>query len=194
MGRIVVVNFVSIDGVIQSPLSPQEDTDGGFVDGGWVRDLLDEQVESFMQGATTTAAALLLGRRTYEILEAAWSGGDEADPAVVAMNRMPKYIVTRRRVALLWNNSRALSPDLAVAVPELSACVDGDVVVLGSAELILGLAAHGLVDEYRLVQFPVVLGAGKRMFGQDAAPARFTLSAAETTASGAALLTYRRGR
>jgi dihydrofolate reductase len=191
VARVLVVNFVSLDGVIQSPLAADEDPDGGFAAGGWVPPYGDEAMASFMGDVTTGAAGMLLGRRSYEIFTVAWSGADRSEPAVAAMNRMPKYVVSRSSdVPLPWNNSRLLGGPADVA--ELKAEVDGDLVVFGSGGIVQALAADDLVDEYRLLLFPVVLGAGKRMFGDRSALAHFTLADATTTSTGVVLLTYTR--
>jgi dihydrofolate reductase len=191
VARVLVVNFVSLDGVIQSPLSADEDPDGGFAAGGWVPPYGDDTMASFMSGATTAAAGMLLGRRSYEIFTTAWSGADQSDPAVAAMNRMPKYVVTRSPdVLLAWGNSRRLGGPADVA--RLKDEVDGDLVVFGSGELLGALAGHDLVDEYRLLLVPVILGAGKRMFGDGGPLTHLTLTASTTTSTGVVLLTYTR--
>lgn len=192
MGRVVVVNFLSIDGVIQAPLSPDEDRDGGFAHGGWVPPLSDETVDAFMQRATVGAAGLLLGRRSYEILRDAWAQGDDSEPAIAAMNRMPKYVVssTTSLADLTWQGSHLVGGDLPRAVTDLTGRTDGDIVVLGAGTLVRALAEHDLVDEYRLLLFPVVLGSGKRMFDERAHLARLTLTESIVTPRGVVIVTY----
>jgi dihydrofolate reductase len=192
MGRIVVVNFVSIDGVVQSPLSPDEDRDGGFEHGGWIVPYADGTVDAFLRTATTGAGGMLLGRRSYDILAAAWSGADESEPAVAAMNRMPKFVVTSSPGSLGWSNSHAVVGELAPAVVDVRDRATGDLLVLGSARLVRGLAELDLVDEYRLLVFPVVLGTGKRMFDDQGRAAGFDLADSVVTPSGVVILTYRR--
>lgn len=192
MGRIVVVNFSSIDGVIQSPLSPDEDIDGGFERGGWVPPLSDDVVDGFMQDATVRAGAMLLGRRSYEILRDAWADADESVPAIAAMNRMPKYVVTSSPLGRVWQNSHVIDGDLPRAVRGIAVRTDGDVVVFGSGTLARGLAAHGLVDEYRILTFPLILGAGKRMFDGESRLTRFHLSTSVVTPGGVVITTYTR--
>ncbi|MEV4899138.1 dihydrofolate reductase family protein [Nonomuraea sp. NPDC055795] len=190
-GRVVVVNFMSIDGVIQSPLSPDEDRDGGFAHGGWVVPHSDDTVAGYMRTTTVDAAGMLLGRQSYQILNEAWSSADEVEPAVAAMNRMPKYVVSRSPVSVDWNNSHRVDGDhLPAAVEGLKEQVDGDLVVFGSGALIRALAEHDLVDEYRLLVFPIVIGAGKRMFGDDGHFARFSHTGTTTSPSGVVILTY----
>lgn len=190
MGRVTVVNFVSIDGVIQSPLSAEEDPDGGFVHGGWTVPYSDEVVATFMRDSTVGAAGMLLGRRSYRILADAWSRADESEPAVAAMNRMLKYVVTRSHEPLDWANSVRIDQDIPTAVPALTRNVGGDLVVFGSGELVATLAEHDLVEEYRLLLFPVVIGGGKRMFADRGGFGRFTLADSVVSPSGVVLLRY----
>ncbi|KQW08261.1 deaminase [Leifsonia sp. Root4] len=192
MGRVVVVNFISLDGVIQSPLSPDEDRDGGFERGGWVLPYGDDTVNAFMESVTVGASGMLLGRRTYEILSGAWADADESEPAIAAMNRMPKHVVTSSPGDLAWRNSSPVAGELAPAVTDLKRRTDGELVVFGAGTLVRALAQHDLVDEYRLLLIPVVLGAGKRMFDDRGHLARFALSASTVAPSGVVILSYTR--
>jgi dihydrofolate reductase len=190
---LAVVSFVSIDGVVQSPLSQDEDEDGGFARGGWVVPYSDEVVDGFMRDSTVGAAGLVLGRRSYEILRSAWAGADEAEPAVAAMNAMPKYVVSSAPGKLSWPNSHWVDgARLRSAVTDLRRDTEGELVVLGSAELVRGLARLDLVDTYRLLVFPVVLGSGKRMFDEHASPARFALVDTVVSPSGVAIHSFLR--
>ena len=190
MGRLSVVNFISIDGVVQSPLSQDEDRDGGFDRGGWVAPFSDDVVERFMRDSTVGASGMLLGRRSYEILRTAWADADETEPAVAAMNRMPKYVVSSSSENLGWSNSHWVEGDLGSAVIKLKRDMDGGLVVFGSAALVRGLARLDLVDEYRLLLFPVLLGGGKRMFDDDAALARFSLVDTVVSPNGVAIHSF----
>ena len=190
MGRLSVVNFISIDGVVQSPLSQDEDRDGGFDRGGWVAPFSDDVVERFMRDSTVGASGMLLGRRSYEILRTAWAAADETEPAVAAMNRMPKYVVSSSSENLGWSNSHWVEGDLGSAVIKLKRDMDGGLVVFGSAALVRGLARLDLVDEYRLLLFPVLLGGGKRMFDDDAALARFSLIDTVVSPNGVAIHSF----
>ena len=190
MGRLSVANFISIDGVVQSPLSQDEDRDGGFAHGGWMAPFSDEVVERFMRDSTVAASGMLLGRRSYEILRTAWADADETEPAVAAMNRMPKYVVSSSSENLGWSNSHWVEGDLGSAVITLKRDIEGDLVVFGSAALVRGLARLDLVDEYRLLLVPVLLGGGKRMFDGDAALARFSLVDTVVSPSGVAIHSF----
>ncbi|MEU2248910.1 dihydrofolate reductase family protein [Streptomyces sp. NPDC019224] len=192
MGQLVVVDFVSLDGVMQSVLSADEDRDGGFDRGGWALPYVDETVERFMSEATAGAGALLLGRRTYEIFAATWPHADMDDPAVAAMNAMPKYVASHSVRELSWANSILLGADPAEEVSRVKAASESDTVVLGSGGLLGTLIEHDLVDEYRLLVFPLVLGSGKRLFAEGTTPHRLTLTATQPTASGVLITTYRR--
>ncbi|MEU3601728.1 dihydrofolate reductase family protein [Streptomyces sp. NPDC006798] len=191
MGQLVVVNFVSLDGVMQSVLSADEDRDGGFDQGGWVLPFVDEAVERFMSEATAGAGALLLGRRTYEIFAATWPYADMNDSAVAAMNAMPKYVASRTLGDPGWVNTTVLGANPAEEVSRIKAASEKETVVLGSGGLLGTLMEHDLVDEYRLLVFPLVLGGGKRLFA-DGKSRRLTLTATRPTPSGVVINTYRR--
>ncbi|WP_432945408.1 dihydrofolate reductase family protein [Kribbella sp. CA-253562] len=186
MARISVVNFQSLDGVIQSVLSADEDTEGGFAYGGWVSAGMDEVVAEFMQAATVGAGGLLLGRKTYETFAATWAPADQSDPAVAAMNRMPKYVASRTLTSADWNNTVVLGPDLGASINQL----DEDLVVFGSADLLRTLFTHGLVDELHLLTFPLVLGAGKKLFGDLPEPIRLDHVSTRSTPSGVTISSY----
>ncbi|MFD5643427.1 dihydrofolate reductase family protein [Streptomyces anulatus] len=191
MGQLVVVNFVSLDGVMQSVLSADEDRDGGFDQGGWVLPYVDEVVERFMSEATAGAGALLLGRRTYEIFAATWPYANLDDPAVAAMNAMPKYVASRTLKDLSWANSTLLGADPVEEISRIKAASGSETVVLGSGGLLGSLIEYDLVDEYRLLVFPLLLGSGKRLFADGRSPRRLTLTATRPTPSGVLINTYR---
>lgn len=193
MPKLAVVNFMSLDGVIQSVLSAEEDTEGGFTQGGWVSRLMDDDVAAFMSETTVNAEAMLLGRKTYQGFAHVWPSASEEQPAVAAMNRMPKYVASRTLTSVTeWQNSQLLEPDLEREIGHLKqGSSDGEIVVFGSGELVRTLAMLGLVDEYRLLTFPVVLGGGKRMFGDGFTPTQLTLVSSSVTATGVLISTYR---
>lgn len=192
MSRLVVVNFVSLDGVMQSVLSAGEDRDGGFEHGGWVVPYTDDTVAEFMRDATINAGGLLLGRRTYEIFAATWPNADPAEPAVAAMNSMPKYVVSRTLTSATWDRTSVLRGDVSAEAAALKRTPGKEIVVLGSGGLIGALADHDLIDEYRILLFPLVLGAGKRMFDGAGALVRLMLTDVKTSSTGVVLLTYQR--
>jgi dihydrofolate reductase len=188
MGRIVVTEFVSLDGVMEAPGGGEEYKHGGWtfeIDRGAEGDRfkLDELIE---------AEAQLLGRRTYEGFAAAWPGMTDDAGFAEKMNGMPKYVVSSTLESAEWNNSTVLSGDLVEEVTKLKQEVDGVILVAGSAQLVQGLLAHGLVDELRLMVFPVVLGSGKRLFGESEDKVALKLTDSKTVGDGIAILTYGR--
>ncbi len=189
MSRIVVVNFLSLDGVIQGVLAPDEDTEGGFEHSGWVSPYADETVARVMQQATIQAGGMLLGRKTYEIFASIWPHQSEDDPAVAAMNRMPKYVASTTLDQGSWAHTVVLD-DVPTAVSKLKEEDGADIVVFGSGGLLGTLREHDLVDEYKLLTFPLVLGNGKRMF-PDGTSAKLELVDVETSGSGVVVATYR---
>lgn len=192
MPKIVVVNFVTLDGVIQSVLSADEDREGGFAAGGWVQPYMDEVVGRVMSEATTGAGGLLLGRKTYQTFAATWSVADQREPAVAALNRLPKYVVSTTLTAADWQNSRVLGDDLIAELARLKEQPGGDIVVFGSGGLIPTLVAADLIDQYTLLVFPLVLGTGKRMFADGIAPTTLTLLGTEVSTTGVVVLRYGR--
>jgi dihydrofolate reductase len=184
MGRIVVTEFISLDGVIEDPGGSED-----FKYGGWSFEIdRGEDGDKFKLDEALDADALLLGRRTYEGFAAAWPSrdGEFADK----FNNMPKYVVSSTLKDPEWTNSTVLDGDLADEVSKLRDEVDGDIVVHGSAQLVQGLVDNGLVDELRLMVFPVVLGAGKRLFGETSDKQRLRLSDSKTVGDGVQILTY----
>ncbi|ADB30181.1 bifunctional deaminase-reductase domain protein [Kribbella flavida DSM 17836] len=190
MSKVSVVNFQSVDGVIQSVLSADEDREGGFEHGGWVLPYSDEVVAGFMQEATVAADGLLLGRKTYEQFAAVWPSADQSEPAIAAMNRVPKYVASRTLDSGEWSNTVILGPDVAAQVAELKGRPGNDLVVFGSGELLRTLLAHRLVDELHLLTFPLVIGTGKKMFGELPEPMRLTHTASKLSPRGVSIASY----
>jgi dihydrofolate reductase len=188
MGTIEVVDFVSLDGVLQAPLSIDEDRDGGFEAGGWVTDRMDDDVAAIMAEATTSAAAMLLGRRTNEKFAEIWPEAESTGP-VAAMNQMVKYVVSRTRPAVSWQNTIVLE-DVERDVPPVKRDTDGTIVVFGSGDLLQSLFRHRLVDVLRLLVFPVVLGRGKRIFGAGTPALSLELHESSVTAGGVVVQRY----
>jgi dihydrofolate reductase len=186
VGRIVVTEFVSLDGVMEDPGGSED-----FEHGGWSFQISrGEEGDRFKLDETMTSAALLLGRRTYEGFASAWPSreGDFADK----FNSMPKYVVSSTLESPDWSNSTVLRGDVEDEVAKLRDRVDGEIVVHGSAQLAQTLLEHDLVDELRLMVFPVVLGSGKRLFGETSDMKRFELADSKVVGDGVAILTYRR--
>ncbi|WP_369246744.1 dihydrofolate reductase family protein [Streptomyces sp. R41] len=169
--RIVVSEFISIDGVVQAPGGPQEDTDGGFAHGGWTHPYFDPEVVggAFADGLGR-AEALLFGRRTWQTMAAAWPER-AGDPFADLMNSLPKYVVSTtlgEGDVTSWSNTTLIPGDEAVArVRELRAADGGDLAMMGSPTLVRTLLREGLVDELQLIRMPVILGGGKTIFPED---------------------------
>jgi dihydrofolate reductase len=184
MGRIVVTEFVSLDGVMEDPGGAED-----FKYGGWTFEIeRGDDGDKFKLDEAMNADALLLGRKNYEGFAAAWPDreGEFADK----FNNMPKYVVSSTLEDPDWTNTTVLDGDLAGEVSKLREDVDGDIVVHGSAQLVQGLVEHGLVDELRLMVFPVVLGAGKRLFGETSDKRRLKLSDSKTVGDGVTIVIY----
>ena len=187
MGRIVVTEFVSLDGVMEDPGGAED-----FQHGGWTFEIdRGEDGDKFKLDEAFDAEALLLGRVTYEGFAAAWPSreGEFADK----FNSMPKYVVSSTLEEAEWNNTKVLKGDVANEVSKLRQGVDGDVVVHGSAQLVQTLVEHDLVDELRLMVFPVLLGTGKRLFGETSDKKRLRLRDSKTVGDGIAILVYQPG-
>ncbi len=184
MGRIVVTEFVSLDGVVEDPGGAED-----FKYGGWSFEIArGDEGDRFKLDEALDADALLLGRVTYEGFAAAWPSrdGEFADK----FNTMPKYVVSSTLEDPEWNNSSVLKGDVAEAVSKLKQGQDGDIVVHGSPQLVQTLLAHDLVDEFRLMVYPVVLGTGKRLFGDTSDKKRLRLADSKMVGDGIAILVY----
>ena len=191
MRRVIVNEFISLDGVAQAPGGEEEDTSGGFAHGGWhMRYMEDETAMKRVLEGILDAGGFLLGRRTYEIFAAYWPNASEEEQVIAEpLNTKPKYVASRTLTELQWQNSTALQGELADAVAALKQ-EDGDLHVIGSTELVQALIEHGLVDELRLMIDPVVLGGGKRIWRDDGVLRPLRLVDSETTPSGAIFATY----
>jgi dihydrofolate reductase len=188
VGRIVVTEFVSLDGVVEDPGGAED-----FKYGGWSFEISrGDEGDKFKLDETMATEALLLGRVTYEGFAAAWPSreGEFADK----FNSMPKYVVSSTLKDPSWTNSTVLSGDVAGEVAKLKQQVDGDIVVHGSVRLVQALIDHDLVDELRLMVFPVVLGSGKRIFGETSDKKRLRLVDSRVVGDGVAILTYEPAR
>ncbi|GGU66666.1 deaminase reductase [Streptomyces albospinus] len=192
--RIVISEFISLDGVVQAPGGPEEDTDGGFAHGGWSHPFFDpEVVGGAFADALTKAEALLFGRRTWQTMAAAWPER-AGDPFADRMNSIPKYVVsdTLSEDELTWDHTTRIPGDEAVArIRELHGAEGGDLLVMGSPTLVRTLLREGLVDELRLVIMPVLLGGGKTIFPDDGVQRPLELVSTVSSSTGVHVCTYR---
>jgi dihydrofolate reductase len=191
MGKLVAGTFLTLDGVMQAPGGPNEDHEGGFRHGGWLVPYFDEKFGEIMTEWTKRAGAFLLGRKTYEIFAASWpKSTDPADEIATALNTRPKFVASRTLDKVNWNNSHLLRGDVAEEVAKLKAREGGEIQVHGSSNLLQTLLKHNLVDTFRIWQFPVVVGTGKRLFGEGTIPGSFRLVDSQQTTTGAVLHVY----
>jgi dihydrofolate reductase len=192
--RIVLSDFISLDGVVQAPGGAEEDTDGGFTNGGWSMPFFDpEAMGPVLSEAMGTTQALLFGRRTWEMMAGAWPER-AGDPFADQMNAIPKYVASRTLSAdqLSWNNSTLLDPnDVLGAVQTLKGEDGGDLTMMGSSTLARALVAADLVDEYRLMIEPIILGGGKSIFPTDGIARPLELVDVVTASTGVLICTYR---
>jgi dihydrofolate reductase len=188
MRKLVVNTFVSLDGVMQAPGGPEEDSTGGFQYGGWSVPFWDDRMGQVMGEFMGKSFDLVLGRKTYEIFAAHWPHTDE--PGAAELNRATKYVASRTLQTLEWENSTLLEGDIGEAVARLKEEDGPELQVHGSSDLIQTLLRHGLIDEFRVWIFPVVLGAGKRLFGEGAPPAALKLVDSEVSSTGVVMASY----
>jgi dihydrofolate reductase len=190
MGRIVVTEFVSLDGVMEDPGGAED-----YRHGGWTFEVdRGSEGDKFKLDEVLEAEAQLLGRVTYEGFAAAWPTIEDDAGFAEKMNSMPKYVVSSTLQEAEWNNSTVLGGQMAEAVGKLKQEVDGTILVAGSAQLVQGMLEHDLVDELRLMVFPVLLGAGRRLFGEVTEKKPLKLTDSRTVGAGIALLTYEPAR
>ena len=189
MRKLVVSTFLTLDGVMQAPGGPGEDDDGGFAHGGWSVSYWDEQMGEVMGAAMSTPFDLLLGRRTYDIFAAYWPHAP-AEAGGKPLNDATKYVASRGRPTLEWSRSVLIEGDAAVGVAALKQEEGPELQVHGSGNLVQTLLHHQLVDEFRLWVFPVVLGAGKRLFADGTVPAGLRLVTRTVSSTGVVIGTY----
>jgi dihydrofolate reductase len=191
MAKLVLQEFLTLDGVMQGPGSVDEDPSNGFAKGGWQLGFADEASGRVIVGHLKAAAAYLLGRRTYDVFAAYWPNQDADNPVAGPMNSKPKFVVSwTLSEPLSWQNSTLINDDVVARVRQLKSTLEGDIVVIGSGDLSQTLMANDLVDEYRLMVYPVVLGEGKRLFREADATKRLRLTDSTITSTGVLLLTY----
>jgi dihydrofolate reductase len=192
MRKVIVNEFMTLDGVVQAPGGEEEDTSGGFAHGGWHMPYMDETAQKQVLEGINEAGGFLLGRRTYEIFAGYWPNApDEEQVIAEPLNSKPKYVAsTTLSEPLEWQNSTVLDGDVAEAVPALKQEDGGDLHVIGSSELVRTLMANDLVDELRVMIDPLVVGGGKRVFNDDGALRPWRLVDSQVTTTGAILATY----
>lgn len=192
MRKIVAAAFVSLDGVMQAPGGPPEDPTGGFTLGGWTVSYWDEPMGQFMGEIFSSPFDLLLGRKTYEIFAAHWPFVEAGDPTAELFNAVTKYVATSATEPLTWTNSVALRGDVASEIARLKQEDGPTLLTQGSSVLLQTLLAHDLIDEFRLLIFPLVLGPGKRLFGQGTKPGALKLTATTVSTTGVIMSVYDR--
>lgn len=190
--QLTVTTFLSVDGVYQGPGGPDEDRRDGFDRGGWLVPHFDEATGQFMDEVFREVDAFLLGRRTYEIFAASWPNAtDPNDQVAKSLNTLPKYVASTTLEDPQWTNSTVLKGDLASAVQELKERDGRELQVHGSGKLVQFLLANDLVDRLNLLVFPVIVGAGRRLFPDSGIATGLALEESRTTPSGVAISVYR---
>ncbi len=189
--RLTLHTFLTLDGVMQAPGGPDEDREGGFEHGGWSYPYGDQDFGSAVVGWFADADAFLLGRKTYDIFSSHWPKvTDPDDPIASKLNALPKYVASTTLKSGDWNNTTVLGRDVAAEVAKLKERPGNELQVHGSGRLAQTLMAHDLVDEYRLLFFPVVVGSGKRLFNDRGKAAALRLVKSRTTSAGVIIATY----
>ncbi|GAA4732152.1 dihydrofolate reductase family protein [Modestobacter marinus] len=193
MRPLVVTTFLTLDGVAQAPGGPTEDPSGSFRHGGWLVPHFDEVLGAQMDAWFAGAGEFLLGRRTYDIFAAHWPKvPTDGDRIAWSLNTLPKHVVSRTLTSVDWEGARLVEGDVADAVRALKARGEGELQVHGSIGLVQTLLAEDLVDELRLVVFPVLLGTGRKLFADGTVPRAWRLSSSSVSSTGAVLLSYQR--
>jgi len=189
--RLTLHTFLTLDGVMQAPGGPDEDRDGGFTHGGWSFPYGDADFGTAMTGWFEHASAFLLGRKTYEIFSAYWPlVTDPGNPIAAKLNALPKYVASATLTSADWQNSSILAGDVVAEAAKLKEQPGDELQVHGSGGLAHTLIDHDLIDEYRLLFFPVHLGSGKKLFREGAQAAALRLTGATTTGAGVVIATY----
>jgi dihydrofolate reductase len=190
MSALVMIEFLTVDGTMQGLGSPQEDTRDGFQHGGWGAPYADSIHQVTTASGMDNTSSYLFGRTTYEKMAAFWPHQPATNPLAAHLNATPKYVASRTLTNSLWAGTRILSDQVSAAVQDLKATQDGDIVTLGSGMLARSLLADGLVDQIRLYIHPLLLGTGKRLFGELPAPRNLTLKSVAQTDQGTVALVY----
>jgi dihydrofolate reductase len=191
MRKIIVSEFVTLDGVMQAPGDPNEDREGGFDQGGWQLSYFDDIFGNVLMEAFAATGGMLLGRKTYEIFARHWPKQPADDPLAGTMNALEKYVVsTTLGEPLEWENSTLIKGDVARGVAKVKEGTGKEIQVIGSGQLVQTLVREDLVDEYRLMIHPLMLGGGKRLFREGLSPTRLRLVDSKPTTTGVLILTY----
>ena len=193
MRKIIVGMFVSLDGVVQAPGHPDEDREGGFEHGGWTMPYGDDEIGKVILDSMNASDAMLLGRKTYQIFAAFWPSAPADDPFAAPMNSISKYVASTTLSKVDWKNSTLINGNVVEEVLKLKQQPGKDISIIGSGTLVHTLMQHDLIDEYRLLVYPIVLGKGKRLF-QDGSTATLKLVETTTFSSGVVLLRYQSDR
>jgi len=193
MRKLIVLSFITIDGVMQAPGGPEEDPTGGFTYGGWTVPYFDELLGKVMVEQMSRPFDLLLGRKTYEIFAAHWPyQKTDEDPIAAAINNAKKYVVSRTSLGLGWNNSILIRGDVVDEIKKLKKQEGPELQIHGSGNLIQTLLKYDLIDEYWLKIFPITLGVGKRLFADGTTPGAFALRKSQMSSSGVIIAAYER--
>src|SRR6266511_6193906 len=189
MRMLRVIEFLSLDGVMQAQGDPEEDTEGGFRHGGWQRPYFDDVLGATAAKSMAATDAYLFGRKTYEKMAAYWPTAPSDDPFAQHLNSTAKYVASKTLQAADWQNSTLIKDDVVEEVAKLKDQPGGNIAVLGSGDLVQTLIENDLVDEYWLVIHPIVLGSGKRLFREADQPTTLNLVDSKTTTTGSVILT-----
>ena len=194
MRKIIVSEFMSLDGVIQAPGGKDEDTEGGFAHGGWTWPYWHDDIGANFAHVMSESDALLLGRKTWQIHGGAFEPMAQGDPFGDVMNAMPKYVVSNTLTSAdAWRNSTLISGDVVEQVRALKAQSGKNILIDGSSVLIHTLAQHDLIDDYHLLVYPIVLGSGKKLFVDGSVPQRYKLTGSRVSRTGVVIAHYERG-
>jgi dihydrofolate reductase len=191
---LVAVEFLSLDGVMQAPGDPREDTEGGFVHGGWQRPYFDDVMAAAGAEGMAATDAYLFGRKTYQKMASFWPSAPGDDPFAAHLNGSRKYVASRTLTDPAWGPVEVIADDVPGAVAGLKDRTGGTITVLGSGELVRLLLEHDLVDELELTVSPLVIGSGKRLFGEAPDVRHLELAGSVPTTTGSVMLRYRRAR
>jgi dihydrofolate reductase len=192
MRKIIAATFVSLDGVMQAPGGPEEDPTGGFKFGGWTFPYFDEALGASMDDIFKKPFDLLLGRKTYDIFAAFWPYAADGPDATIAIafNKVTKYVASRSTRKFEWKNSQWLGDDTVASLKKLKAGDGPDLLIQGSGDLIQTLLKQGLIDEFTVLLFPVLLGKGKRLFAEGTAPSNLKVVKSKSYPTGVVVTTY----